>query len=308
MTSVSDTQLILTGAIMEAVRARQQTIDVDHLLLGLVSAGGPSAALLARHGVGLAQLRAASRELERDELIDIGIAPPAPPERELSPTQQLELVRRGDWNFAPSTRTLAKALRIGGRDDRDFLGAALDDPRVREYLEWAGADPAAIRAELAATHDTGDHPSRNGEIAVEKLITATLGDIWPLLAEPAARLDWDGSLDDTVAAEDGTLRQTVRGGGRTATITHRLVTAVPPESGRARVSWLETRPDGRSRLDLALTEVPGGTRIRIARRLSPPRNWLQRLARRWAPHFLGNQLGMLAQALNQATASRHPRG
>lgn len=309
MANLSDMQLILTGAITEAIRARHASIDVDHLLMGLVSAGGPSAALLAGQGVGLAELRTAARELERDDLIAAGVEPPAPlPDRDLTPTQTYELLRRGDWDFAPEAKQLAKAITVGPLDDREVLAAALEDPRAAEFLGRAGAAPEVLRAALAMGDlALPDQDRPRGEIAVERLITAPMHQVWPLLADPAARLTWDQTLSDTVVTEDGTLEQTVRGAGRRAVVPHRLTSVDPPADGRARVTWQETYGAGGSELDLELTEVEGGTRIRLVRRLSEPRNLLQRVSRLWSVPFLRGGLGMMAQELNQAVADAQTR-
>ncbi|MFF0973714.1 UNVERIFIED_CONTAM: Clp protease N-terminal domain-containing protein, partial [Kocuria sp. CPCC 205295] len=52
--------IFLMAGWREAVRAREPYIDLDHLLIGLIAAGGPAAKALAQHGLTLNSARTAA--------------------------------------------------------------------------------------------------------------------------------------------------------------------------------------------------------------------------------------------------------
>lgn len=76
-----EVEYIRAAAGVEAVALRHPEVDIEHLLLGLLTTDGPSSSVLAEAGTDLAAVRRGVREVQRLQLADPGIAAVPSPAR-----------------------------------------------------------------------------------------------------------------------------------------------------------------------------------------------------------------------------------
>lgn len=89
----ADFLALYTGAATEAARLRHADIDTDHLLLGVLAAGGEDARRLAAQGVTLAAAREACVRLQRDDLGLLGVVVPVGADQRVTAAELVDRVR-----------------------------------------------------------------------------------------------------------------------------------------------------------------------------------------------------------------------
>lgn len=197
----------------EAAWLGDAEVDVDHLLLGLLATGGPSAGALHRAGVGLEDLRRGVRELQQHDLGLLGVsaAVPAPGGRAADSTTVAPLPLAG------RVRELLEGLPLSS-DDGALLLALLDDVggRARRLLEHLRVDVDRLRHDL-------EHEDEEPEVAASPTVpelprpapagalwmTASYHQhlpvpgarVWALVADPDRRAEWDATRPAGAARE-----------------------------------------------------------------------------------------------------------
>lgn len=301
--------IYLTAAWREAARARDPYIDVDHLLIGLLSAGGPAARLLTRHGLELPSARRAASAVQADSLAMIGVdalALPVPAPRAISDLHQDHV---GRLPMSERAKHLVDRLGLRHASDRDLLRALLVEPSgtVHKLIESCGADPAALMREVERPADwTTPTPRRSRTVearGAQRTVAVELGHFVPadprLVRSVAADLSlapqWLMLPDMTRQEDDRTLAMTWTKRGRTSTL--RLALLKDEEEQVRWSEWWDDRPGGW--FDLRLARVDGGTMLSFAR-VSRPIGVLGAALAPWMR--LTNGLGLLVRAQNLSFA------
>ena len=316
---------IRSAAAVEAAALGHPEIDVDHLLLGLLVAGGPSARVLAAHGVGAAALRRAVADLQEQDLLGLGAVAAAP---------QPAAVRASD-------RGSAGALPLGGRaqallddapllgDDLALLRAVLDDGgrRAERLLAHLDVDVDALRAQLAAEPDVDGalSPAMPGadtdvdwsaadralearrdpvpagttwmSAARTQLVPAPADQVWALISDPQRRPQWDAACLSATVDADGVERIT----GHDGDVVEQ--TAVDVEPGQ-RIGWLQRGPDGgaapRVVVQIALTAQGASTVVRLRQDWPARGRATGRLSRWILTRMIGAKLRTQANGIARA--------
>lgn len=301
--------LLMLAANDEALRAGHSHVDVDHVLLGLLTGDGESAGQLRAAGLTLDAARTAMAQLAREDLATIGLAdegwPVGPPDRyaaEILPfTARAEAAVKALTREAPDTVVLDAVL-------------ATPDGLPARLLRQAGIDPARLSS--VRPPDAADAPEESEWVArVDYVAPVPIERLWALLDDPLRRPEWDEDVAEVRRVDGTTFEGTPRmerdqplvsrafgfAGSRT---TYRTTQRT---DGRS-VDWEITVPGRRGglrarhpsteRLHVELhPEGPGSTRITLAT-WSPPRP-----GRLQVPGLAGMQrarLRLLGQALAQA--------
>ena len=138
------------AAWREAVRLREPYVDVDHLLLGLMAAGGPAARLLGDHGFTLGRGRRAVAAARAGALASLGVDLTSLPSPAALSVEDLHRGEAGHAPMTPQAKRLCKDLP-GRPSERDYLAALLAEPSgmVREVLRCADADVNVLQQGLA---------------------------------------------------------------------------------------------------------------------------------------------------------------
>lgn len=165
MNSFNRAMSISGAAWFETMREHRAELDIEHLLLGLLGAGGGPAQTLAAHGVTLARARRAVTAVRAERLGDIGIDPTTVPVRDVRDMAGLTAREVGDlpmsraarevlsqgpgWNpFSSGERRRRRRLR-GADFETGILRDLLAEPsgRIAAIIEHCGASVAALRAD-----------------------------------------------------------------------------------------------------------------------------------------------------------------
>lgn len=276
---------ILQTAWREAAYLGDHIITLDHLLLGLLMAGGPAAELLARHGARLEPLRQAVRERDQADLQALGIEPRPRPLRSRRGIDELHHGVTGDIEMSPAVES---AMRAPARrfDEHGLLRRLLDHPSGGpvEALRLAGVDLEALRRDLALSGRVPvDHNHRTDPIpglldglpettvCTTRFLPVDLEHVYRAASEATLVrrwFQWDASAE--VAGVDvlRTTRRVRRGSG--VTELRRVID--DRSTGHADVAWQELQVSGLVDHDprgfylhLDLTEAPGGTLVRLTR-------------------------------------------
>lgn len=312
-------EYIRTAAGVEAVRAGDREVDVEHVLLGLSATGGPSAAVLAAAGTDLARLRRAVVELHQQDVVGAGRTGSAP-----------QADRRGapPLDTARSLPVTARAKAVVDRaphrrDDRGLLLALVDDERVRRLLQHLRADPDALRvaAEGAGTTSApppatatvpepavaaiaAEHAPPAGSVWVQaahaQRAPVPAGRLWMLVSDPTRRPEWDHSCTGVSVDEDGVEHVTLR--ARRRRVVRQTVVDLVPDT---EIAWAQAAaPTGQvtSILRVRIEPADGGAVVRLQTSV-----WLR--SRRWLPlrpvltRMLRGNLRMSATSVAQAAAA-----
>ncbi|MEW1959201.1 SRPBCC family protein [Kineococcus sp. NPDC059986] len=258
---------ITSAALEEAARAGDPELDLEHLLLGLLVTGGPSAALLTAAGVNLPRLRQAVVEVKQQELAHLGLQVPVPavpegPEPSFGAAQAIP--------FNDRAMAVMKRISYEG-DDRELLLALLQDEgrRVERVLHHLDVDVDALRSATAPEHAAPrtDHPGAPA-VAQDSSVLATLvhdvpvdaGRVWDLVSDVTRRPEWDSACVRVETGPDGVERLTYRARGREF-VAEQVVNHFVP--GRE-IGWHRFRVGGRfASVDLSLRVEPLGTTCRV---------------------------------------------
>ena len=310
---VADLQLIRSAAALEALALGRPQIDLDHLLLGLIAAGGPSAALLAGAGVDLTRAR-------RVVGGEPGPGPGEPDGR---------VGRSGRKAVRAADRPAAMRLPLSGRarallgdlpfrgDDRMLLLALLDDEegRIGRMLERLGVDVQELRAQAAAgpprplvAATDGSGPSlvvpcatlpvgmRWMDAEHVQVVPVPVELVWALVSDPSRRPEWDLTCSATSITSDGH-ELLVRPSGHPD--DQSVVQLVP---GRA-IAWRRpARADAETHQVIQITLAPGTTGTIVSLRRSWPASGSWRLLRPFLIRMVRTQLRAQAQGITQAVA------
>lgn len=297
----------LTAGWREAARARDPYMDLDHLLIGLIAAGGPAAQLLTQHGLDLPSARTAASAVQADSVALLGVDAKAVPASAPRPIRELNQGAAGDVPMSERMREFVN--RTGGRaSERDLLRALLAEPSgtIREMIEHAGADPEAVMADVDDAADwttptprrarTVESQARERTAAVQltHFVPADVRLVRSVAADHARASEWL-MLPDVEQQEDGTLAGTWTKRSRTSTL--RLALTVDCED---RVRWSDQWDGGPwGWYELRLTPAEGGTLLTLIRAVHP----LGRLGAALSPLIrLTNGLGLLVRAQNLSFA------
>ncbi|GAB3700121.1 Clp protease N-terminal domain-containing protein [Mariniluteicoccus flavus] len=148
--TLDDFLVTYAAAATEAARLRHAEVDIDHLLLGLLAAGGEPARRLAAQGVTLAAARGACVRLQGEDLGALGIT--APDTTDATSTASELADRVAGLRLTPRAEQALPRHRDG-----DLLEHLLRDDRVRRGRDrvWGrsrragvacpGGDPAGDR-------------------------------------------------------------------------------------------------------------------------------------------------------------------
>ncbi|MEJ5913684.1 Clp protease N-terminal domain-containing protein [Pseudokineococcus sp. 1T1Z-3] len=301
---------ISTAAMEEVAELGHPEVDLDHLLVGLLLTGGPSASRLAAAGADLPSVRQAVQQLQAADTHSLGVQVAVPP-----------AVRGGDAARVVSvpwgTRALAVMQSVDHKeDDRALLRALLDDEgrRVERVLSSAGVDLEVLRASLAsgATAVALDVPV---EVAAA---TAALGParrclsasvthelpvsaeaVWAVLGDAGRRPEWDPAVD-AVVDEGGVLSLVYRKGEKTRSVRVLFV-----RTGPGGVLWRELWHDAEdvtAVLHVSVTPDGAGCRLRVDTATLLRTRW-GRASRPLASWAVGSRVRWLSQSIARAAAA-----
>ncbi|WP_193095642.1 Clp protease N-terminal domain-containing protein [Brevibacterium sp. FME17] len=299
--------IFLMAGWREAVRAREPYIDLDHLLIGLIAAGGPAAQTLAQYGLTLNSARTAASAVHAEALAFLGVDVHA---LASSPPLTIDELNRDDARMPMAERADRLVDSLGSRaTERDLLKALLAERSgtIRGLIERSDADLEAISKEV------GDHggwttpiPRRNRVVEAQaetRTAAVELTHFIPADPQLVRSVAADPTcaphclmFPDTMRPDAGrTLTMTVSKRGRTSTLS--LVLA---EDEEGHVRWddrWDDQPFGW--YDLRFAPVSGGTQLTLARAVRPIGIFdavLTPLIR------LNNGLGLLLRAQNLSLA------
>lgn len=125
----------------EQRRSRHPEIDSEHLLLALVSIGGPVSDALAGRGVTLASTREAAERTHRERIAKLGISLPEETPRTI-PVEPY----RGEFRYRKELRTALEKAACQPQPDVSLFRHLLQEPsgRVREVLQDLGSHLRAL--------------------------------------------------------------------------------------------------------------------------------------------------------------------
>lgn len=158
-TMITESRFIAEAATRECALSGASEIDEDHLLLALLSVGGPAAARMIRSGVDLRKSRSAAL-LRMQNLIEaMGIQSP---HRETSDSTELNM--KADTRWSPRAMAIMKAVP-GQETDEALLEALLSSPTgaSSEILDYCG-----VGSLLPAGDGVRSMPSGQGPVAHEQ--------------------------------------------------------------------------------------------------------------------------------------------
>lgn len=295
------TRYISTAAMEEVLELGHPEIDVDHLLVGLLVTGGPSASCLLSAGVDLPSLRRAVREVEDAEARVLGVRVAAPP----AVPSARALSRTGAVSFCDRALAIIRSAQQD-EDDRALLRALLDDDgrRAERILVQAGVDVVELRARLAvpATVTILDLPvevvdalgalgpaARRCSASMTHEVPVNADAVWALVSDPRRRPEWDAACVEVSPDGDGVLRLQYANRWRT-----RTVKVLTERTGPRSLLWRELwagEDDVSAALHLAVTSVGAGSRLRVdvttvlrtrrGRALRPVMQWAVASRVRW---------------------------
>ena len=156
--------LIITAAAAEAERCGHFMVDTDHVLLGLLAAGGDAGATLMQQGLTLTRLREAMEEVQRqdvEELLGNDHLPTVASRVRSAPTYEAD----GSIPWSPRAKN---ALKGGTGRELVALLAAQPGP-ARRLLEHVGAEkslPVLHGSPRQITKVGGSGTSAEGVVAV----------------------------------------------------------------------------------------------------------------------------------------------
>ncbi|WP_432511549.1 SRPBCC family protein [Kineococcus sp. SYSU DK001] len=290
---------VTSAALEEAARLGHPELDLEHLLLGLLVTGGPSAALLTTAGIDLPALRRAVAEVQQHDLAHLGVQVPAPaspdgPEPSFRAAQAIP--------FNDRAMAVMKRIPYDG-DDRELLLALLDDEgrRVERVLAHLGADVDALRAasapDAAAPGITAGESDGAGFVHVQD-VPVDAARVWDLVSDVRRRSEWDDACVEAGTGPDGVERLTYRG-RRREVVVERVVTHLVP--GRE-IAWRSFRVGGRESGSTSRVRVePVGVGCRLHLEVSPGRpTLLRRVLRPLIARLAASQLRWHAQAIARA--------
>lgn len=202
--------LVPAAATAEADRLGHTVVDTDHVLVGLMSAGGSATTTLVGHGLTLARLREAMVQLQREAVadldVDAGTSPVGAARRPAHTTEALP--------WTPRART---ALSLG-HDTALLEHLATTPGPARRLLEHVGADlttPSATEAAATPSTGGGRGPTAHAVVGVDPVR------LLDTASDPARLAAWYGP--STVAGTTrgaGTLRlELVDDHGAASTLT-----------------------------------------------------------------------------------------
>lgn len=299
--------IFLTAGWRETVRAQEPFIDLDHLLVGLIAAGGPAAQLLAQHGLDLNLARSAATAVHAESLAALGVDVHA-----LAPTPALRIdeLNKHKAHVPMAERAHEMVKNLGNRaTERDLLRALLTERSgtIRDLIERSDANLEAIYREVSA-HSvwTTPIPHRNriaetqaktltAAVELTHFIPAAPHLVRSVAADPARAPHCLMFPATTRLESDGILTTTVSTRGRTRTLS---VVLTEDESGYVRWDdrWDE-QPFGWH--ELRFSSVTGGTLLTLTRAVRPNGS----LGAALAPFIrLTNGLGLLVRAQNLSIA------
>ena len=235
----------LTAAWREAARTRDPYIDLDHLLIGLITVGGAASRVLARHGLSVASARAVACGARDDAVgllgVDANRLPPATP-------QSLRDLNQDGRRMPMAGRAERLLNRLGARaGERELLCALLAEGSgtILELLERAGVDAAALLYEVEsrgawltpvprrARHLEVQSAARTVVMELDHFIAAEPSLVRTVATDKACVAEWLILPDDLELAPDGGLRTTMSRRGCSSTL---LVTLSMDES---HIRWTE---------------------------------------------------------------------
>ena len=295
---VLDLLLLSAAANNEAERMGHTQVDTDHLLLGLISLGGPAAQVLRRRGVTLGRARAAVEEIQRHDLETVGIE---------VPETTLAAPTHYSSELKPRTRTAAAAVGIEPGDGVALLRHLLADSegQASRVVAHLGAD--ITEADLG---DTGagrrSKTSAGWQSTCSVDVTADRDRVWSLLDDPVRRPAWDTDTDRVVVIDDehfigrppladdesGLVGMLVR--GVDLDVHHHLSLREPGRTIQWRTVFPARGHTEHLRIELEDTEV--GTRLTLSHR-DERRGGLRSQVLRWVS---AGHLRLRAQAITQA--------
>ncbi|WP_299034758.1 Clp protease N-terminal domain-containing protein [uncultured Pseudokineococcus sp.] len=301
---------ISAAAMEEVAELGHPELDVDHLLVGLLVTGGPSASCLVAAGADLPSLRGAVQRLQETDARALGVHAPAPPA--VSPDRTARTSAGVPWG----SRALAVMRSADhGQDDRALLRALLDDEgrRVERVLAGAGVDVEDLRASLATTTAAGDpdlpvevtaalaalgpaHRRTSASTTHEVPVAADA--VWALVGDVRRRPEWDPAVTG-LSDDDGVLRL-VYDSGRTT----RSVRVLTERTGPRSVLWREMWHDDEhvtAVLHLAVVPAGAGSRLRVDTATSS-RTLRGRVLRPLARRAAGSRARWLGQSVARAAA------
>lgn len=267
----------VTAAWREAMRARDPYIDLDHLLIGLITAGGAAARVLTRHSLSVSSARTAARAVHADAVGLLGVDANRLPK---TPPQSLQELRRDDRRMPMAGRAERLLNSLGARaGERELLRALLIEgsQTIPELAERAGADVGALLREVEnetawvtpvprrSRHLEAQTPGRAVVVELDHFIAAGLPLVRTVATDQSRVADWLMLPDDIEPAQAGGLRITMSRRGRSSTLHVALST-----DGDDRIRWTEHWDEkATSWYDLHLAEVDGGTALTLARGVRP---------------------------------------
>lgn len=250
MANVIRALTLSNAAALECARAHHETVDVDHLYLGLLASGGGAARVLGANGITLPSARTASRAVRRADAGYSALDAQGDPASTPIPVDDLHYHVMGDLPWTERASALGPTP-TARKTDLTLLADLIDEDSgfVRRILAKDGADPDAVRAHVEDVIANGSEPTpQNQEDSGEFLpddATASAVTLEHYLAEPVESV-WESVCDPQ----------------------HVIVWAGSPETSRVVAGGVETTFDrmghaGHTRLDPVLVEEPSAEGARV---------------------------------------------
>ena len=257
----------------EQRRSRHPEIDSEHLLLALVSIGGPVSDALAGRGVTLASTREAVERTHRERIAKLGISLPEETPRTI-PFEP----SRGEFRYRKELRTALEKAACQPQPDVSLFRHLLQEPsgRVREVLQDLGVAPESL--DLPAAETT----AADAKFTYRRFLASPPATVWALLSDPDRWLEWnDLSFTDAEVDPTGVVRARTRSSSQQRS-EHRLTIDEPSVSLRWDVVLPERSRQVAQRLRITVSPHRSGTTLTLAMARPQPtgprglRYWLLR--------------------------------
>lgn len=284
----------------EQRRCHHLEIDSEHLLLALVSVGGPVSDALAAEGVTLATAREACERTHRERIARLGISLPEESPRTIPAEQP-----RGEFRYRRELRVALERAAGQPQPDVALFQHLLQEPsgRVPEALETLGVAPEDLRFPTPAAS------SPEARFTYRRFLASPPATVWELLSDPSRWLDWN-DLSHTGAEVESTGAVRARIRNSSAHVSEHTLTIDEPSRS---LHWDTVLPERSTQvaqsLHITLSPHRAGTTLTLS--MEPSRNSgrgllsrvLRPIARLIAPPLVRGHLRGRADNISRAIRS-----
>ncbi len=305
---------IRVAAALEAIALGHTEVDVDHLLLGLLSAGGPSARLLGAAGM---DLRSARTAVVAEDLHRLGALGVSPAPGDAATTTARDMTRAIAVPLSGRARQVMDESAYRS-DDRSLLVTLISSGghRVLGLLERLRVDVDALRASAAEDSPAAGPACRGHARAPEQrsplpngfawnhacytqVLPTSAATLWDVVVDPVRVGEWQPNYK-FVAGEGDRVQYLEDASGRPW--ARDVLHVLPQRSVTWRLRDASMQAGMHQELQAELEDDgDGGTRLRLSRDW-PSRGLSWRLLRPLMTRVVRVQLRALALGLTRATA------